>query len=113
MQDALLTSTSESSGALVWGCTFSGVLVISDEVFTGLSTQDRVTSISFIDTPADLSVLINLPTRGLLPPPVTPASEHVFNTCSSNHKSNALLHGHYYIDYTVACQVTVESLLEL
>ncbi|KAF9765267.1 hypothetical protein IL306_002460, partial [Fusarium sp. DS 682] len=108
-----LFGTSGESSNTAEGPAWSGLPVILDEVFTGLYRLGRFTSSSFLNTHADISVHTKLLTGGLLPPSVTLASESVFDAFSSDHKSDALLHGHSYTAHAVGCQVALESLWEL
>lgn len=92
---------------------WSGLPVIFDEVFTGLFRLGRFTSSSFLKVHPDISVHAKLLTGGLVPLATTVASESIFNTFSSDDKTDALLHGHSYTAHPVGCQVAVESLNEL
>lgn len=95
------------------GIDWSGLPIIFDEVFTGLFRLGRFTSSSFLKVHPDISVHAKLLTGGLVPLATTVASESIFNTFSSDDKTDALLHGHSYTAHPVGCQVAVESLNEL
>lgn len=95
------------------GIDWSGLPVIFDEVFTGLFRLGRFTSSSFLKVHPDISVHAKLLTGGLVPLATTVASESIFETFSSNDKTDALLHGHSYTAHPIGCQVAVESLNQL
>ncbi|PKS08548.1 hypothetical protein jhhlp_004934 [Lomentospora prolificans] len=90
-----------------------GLPVIFDEVFTGLTRLGPLTSASFLDVHPDISVHAKLLTGGLVPLCATVASEAIFDAFHSEHKSDALLHGHSYTAHPVGCQVALESVKEL
>lgn len=92
---------------------WTGLPVIFDEVFTGLYRLGRFSSSSLLDTYADISVHAKLLTGGLVPLCTTLASEDIFQTFSSQDKTDALLHGHSYTAHPVGCQVALESVKEL
>ncbi|KAL7898913.1 pyridoxal phosphate-dependent transferase [Trichoderma sp. TUCIM 5745] len=92
---------------------WTGLPIIFDEVFTGLYRLGRFTSSSFLNTYADISVHAKLLTGGLVPLCTTLASENIFQSFSSQDKTDALLHGHSYTAHPVGCQVAVESLNDL
>lgn len=92
---------------------WTGLPIIFDEVFTGLYRLGRFTSSSFLNTYADISVHAKLLTGGLVPLCTTLASENIFQSFSSQDKTDALLHGHSYTAHPVGCQVALESLHDL
>ncbi|KAK6450175.1 adenosylmethionine-8-amino-7-oxononanoate aminotransferase [Trichoderma asperellum] len=92
---------------------WTGLPIIFDEVFTGLYRLGRFTSSSFLNTYADISVHAKLLTGGLVPLCTTLASENIFQSFSSQDKTDALLHGHSYTAHPVGCQVALESLNDL
>ena len=92
---------------------WAGLPVIFDEVFTGLYRLGRFSPSSFLGVHPDISVHAKLLTGGLVPLCTTLASEEIFNTFSSDDKSDALLHGHSYTAHPIGCQVAVESLAEM
>ncbi|KAJ4396709.1 hypothetical protein N0V93_000930 [Gnomoniopsis smithogilvyi] len=102
-----------SASANIDGNEWSGLPVVFDEVFTGLFRLGRFTSSSFLKIHPDISVHAKLLTGGLVPLATTVASESIFQTFSSNDKTDALLHGHSYTAHPIGCQVAVESLQEL
>ncbi|KIX07086.1 dethiobiotin synthase [Rhinocladiella mackenziei CBS 650.93] len=111
---------------------WSGLPVIADEVFTGLYRLGRVSSSSFLSSPADftsrprpgpqpslpsaiapdISVHAKLLTAGLLPLAITTASESIFQTFLSSSKTDALLHGHSYTAHPIGCMVAHKALNE-
>ncbi|KAL6862212.1 PLP-dependent transferase [Trichoderma novae-zelandiae] len=92
---------------------WTGLPIIFDEVFTGLYRLGRFSSSSFLETHADISVHAKLLTGGLVPLCTTLASENIFQTFSSQDKTDALLHGHSYTAHPVGCQVALESVKEM
>ncbi|EFE40511.1 hypothetical protein TRV_04743 [Trichophyton verrucosum HKI 0517] len=92
---------------------WSGLPVIFDEVFTGLYRLGRRTAASFLDVDPDVSVHAKLLTGGLMPLCTTLASNEIFETFDSPHKSDALLHGHSYTANPVGCSVAMASLREM
>ncbi|TDZ75102.1 Bifunctional dethiobiotin synthetase/7 8-diamino-pelargonic acid aminotransferase [Colletotrichum trifolii] len=93
--------------------TWSGLPVVFDEVFTGLTRLGRFSAASFLDVHPDIVVNAKLLTGGLLPLCTTSASDSVFRAFESDDKSDALLHGHSYTAHAVGCQVALESVREL
>jgi dethiobiotin synthetase/adenosylmethionine--8-amino-7-oxononanoate aminotransferase len=87
--------------------------VVFDEVFTGIYRLGRYSSSSFLQVHPDISVHAKLLTGGLVPLCTTLASEAIFDSFSSEDKSDALLHGHSYTAHPVGCQVALESLKEM
>ncbi|KAI5456444.1 hypothetical protein BGZ63DRAFT_409132 [Mariannaea sp. PMI_226] len=111
-----LFSTSESTAhpsSSDNGKSWAGLPVVFDEVFTGLYRLGRYTPSSFLGVHPDVSVHAKLLTGGLVPLCTTLASESIFETFTSDDKSDALLHGHSYTAHPVGCQVAVESLQEM
>ncbi|CAI4212325.1 unnamed protein product [Parascedosporium putredinis] len=99
------TVDASSQGPSVW----TGLPVIFDEVFTGLGRLGPLASASFLGAHPDISVHAKLLTGGLVPLCATAASESVFEAFNSQHKTDALLHGHSYTAHPVGCQVALES----
>lgn len=89
---------------------WSGLPIIYDEVFTGLYRLGEASCSSFLKTYPDISVHAKLLTGGLVPLSTTLASENIFETFLSDHKEDALLHGHSYTAHPVGCKVALESL---
>lgn len=95
--------------ANVW----TGLPVVFDEVFTGLTRLGRFSAASFLGVDPDVVVNAKLLTGGLVPLCTTSASDSIFRAFESDEKSDALLHGHSYTAHAVGCQVALESLREL
>ncbi|KAF9871578.1 bifunctional dethiobiotin synthetase adenosylmethionine-8-amino-7-oxononanoate aminotransferase [Colletotrichum karsti] len=93
--------------------TWSGLPVVFDEVFTGLTRLGRFSAASFLDVDPDVICNAKLLTGGLVPLCTTSASDSIFRAFESDEKSDALLHGHSYTAHAVGCQVAIESLKEL
>lgn len=85
--------------------------MIADEVFAGLYRLGTAApSPSLLHVHPDISVHAKLLTGGLLPLAATCASESVFESCLSDEKADALLHGHSYTAHAIGCAVANESL---
>ncbi|OHE93368.1 onanonoxo-7-onima-8-eninoihtemlysoneda [Colletotrichum orchidophilum] len=93
--------------------TWTGLPVVFDEVFTGLTRLGRFSAASFLGVNPDVVVNAKLLTGGLVPLCTTSASDSIFRAFESDEKSDALLHGHSYTAHAVGCQVALESLQEL
>ena len=89
---------------------WSGIPVISDEVFTGMYRLGHFSSSRLLDFDPDISVHAKLLTGGLLPLSVTLASQSIFDAFLGDEKSAALLHGHSYTAHPVGCEVALKSL---
>lgn len=96
----------DNSAQLSW----SGLPVISDEVFTGIYRLGCFNSSQLLEFEPDISVHAKLLTGGLLPLSVTLASQSIFDAFLGNEKSAALLHGHSYTAHPVGCEVALKSL---
>ncbi|KAL0937768.1 bifunctional dethiobiotin synthetase adenosylmethionine-8-amino-7-oxononanoate aminotransferase [Colletotrichum truncatum] len=92
---------------------WSGLPVVFDEVFTGLTRLGRFSAASFLGVDPDVVCNAKLLTGGLVPLCTTSASDSIFRAFESDEKSDALLHGHSYTAHAVGCQVALESLHEL
>lgn len=92
---------------------WTGLPVVFDEVFTGLTRLGRFSAASFLGVHPDVVVNAKLLTGGLVPLCTTSASDSIFRAFESDEKSDALLHGHSYTAHPVGCQVALESLREL
>ncbi|GKT51209.1 bifunctional dethiobiotin synthetase/7,8-diamino-pelargonic acid aminotransferase, mitochondrial [Colletotrichum spaethianum] len=92
---------------------WTGLPVVFDEVFTGLTRLGRISAASFLGVHPDVIVNAKLLTGGLVPLCTTSASDSIFRAFESDEKSDALLHGHSYTAHPVGCQVALESLQEL
>ncbi|KAI8306585.1 Bifunctional dethiobiotin synthetase/7 8-diamino-pelargonic acid aminotransferase [Colletotrichum sp. SAR11_59] len=95
------------------GTTWTGLPVVFDEVFTGLTRLGRFSAASFLGVDPDVICNAKLLTGGLVPLCTTSASDSIFRAFESDEKSDALLHGHSYTAHAVGCQVAIESLHEL
>ena len=92
---------------------WTGLPVIFDEVFTGLTRLGPLSSASFLGVGPDISVHAKLLTGGLVPLCATLASTSIFKAFESTDKTDALLHGHSYTAHPIGCQVALESVKEL
>lgn len=89
---------------------WSGLPVIFDEVFIGLYRLGVRSATSILGARPDISVNAKILTGGLVPLAVTLASDSIFRAFLSENKTDALLHGHSYTAYPVACEVANETL---
>ena len=105
-QETAFSSGFDKSDKLSW----SGIPVISDEVFTGVYRLGCFSSSQLLKFEPDISVHAKLLTGGLLPLSVTLASQSIFDAFLGNEKSAALLHGHSYTAHPVGCEVALKSL---
>ncbi|KAI9769896.1 MAG: hypothetical protein M1839_003562 [Geoglossum umbratile] len=93
--------------------TWTGLPIITDEVFTGLYRLGRATSSSFLNIHPDISVYAKLLTGGLVPLCATIASESIFEAFLGSEKRDALLHGHSYTAHAVGCKVAEVAVREM
>jgi dethiobiotin synthetase/adenosylmethionine--8-amino-7-oxononanoate aminotransferase len=96
--------------ALAAACRARGMLVILDEVFTGLGRLGAPTGAALAGLTPDIAAYAKLLTGGLLPLAVTLASADVFAAFSAGGKAGALLHGHSYTAHPVGCAVALAAL---
>ncbi|OLN85757.1 Bifunctional dethiobiotin synthetase/7,8-diamino-pelargonic acid aminotransferase, mitochondrial [Colletotrichum chlorophyti] len=106
---AIQSASLTDQDAVSW----TGLPVVFDEVFTGLTRLGRFSAASFLGVDPDVVVNAKLLTGGLVPLCTTSASNSIFKAFESDEKSDALLHGHSYTAHPVGCQVALESLREL
>ena len=92
---------------------WSGLPIVTDEVFAGLYRLGHKSASSLLGIQPDITVHAKLLTGGLLPLAVTLASESIFESSLSSSKVDALLHGHSYTAHPVGCAVANESLKQL
>ncbi|KAL0779323.1 hypothetical protein CaCOL14_003807 [Colletotrichum acutatum] len=108
-----LFGTATQSSSAADENTWTGLPVVFDEVFTGLTRLGRFSAASFLGVDPDVVCNAKLLTGGLVPLCTTSASDSIFRAFESDEKSDALLHGHSYTAHAVGCQVALESLREL
>jgi dethiobiotin synthetase/adenosylmethionine--8-amino-7-oxononanoate aminotransferase len=91
---------------------WSGLPVIFDEVFVGLSRlgPSHFNTSSLLHTNPDIVVNAKLLTGGLLPLATTIASQSIYDAFLSDSKSDSLLHGHSYTAHAAGCAIGVASL---
>lgn len=89
---------------------WSGLPVVTDEVFAGLYRLGHKTGSSLVQIHPDITVHAKLLTGGLLPLAATIASEPIFEASLSSSKVDALLHGHSYTAHPVGCAVANSAL---
>ncbi|CCG84650.1 protein of unknown function [Taphrina deformans PYCC 5710] len=89
---------------------WTGLPVITDEVFVGLYRLSRRRSFDLLDLVPDISVNAKLLTGGVVPLATTLATESIFRTFFRPGKEEALLHGHSYTAHPVGTSVAAKSL---
>lgn len=92
---------------------WTGLPVITDEVFTGLYRLSHARASSLLDLTPDISVNAKLLTGGVVPLSTTLASEEIFNVFWKEDKKDALLHGHSYTAHPIGTSVALASLGKL
>ncbi|CAK7211724.1 hypothetical protein SCUCBS95973_001216 [Sporothrix curviconia] len=93
--------------------TWTGLPVVFDEVFSGMTRLGPFSPAALLGVYPDISVHAKLLTGGLVPLAATVASEAVYNAFLGSEKSDALLHGHSYTAHAVGCKVAETSIKEL
>lgn len=86
------------------------VLVIFDEVFTGLGRIGSEFAFLRAGVEPDIACIAKGLTGGTMPLAVTLAKDHVFNAFLSDKKEDALLHGHSFTGNPIGCKVALESI---
>lgn len=92
---------------------WTGLPVITDEVFTGLYRLSHARASSLLDLTPDISVNAKLLTGGVVPLSTTMASEAIFKVFFKDEKKDALLHGHSYTAHPVGTSVALASISKL
>ena len=92
---------------------WSGIPVIFDEVFVGTYRMGHQTTSTVLGVHPDIAVYAKMLTGGLVPLAVTLAREEIFEAFVGERKDQALLHGHSYTAYPVACEVANETLKQI
>jgi len=92
---------------------WSGIPVIFDEVFVGTYRMGLQTTSTVLGVHPDISVYAKMLTGGLVPLATTLAREEIFEAFVGERKDQALLHGHSYTAYPVACEVANETLRQV
>ncbi|KAI9638500.1 putative Adenosylmethionine-8-amino-7-oxononanoate transaminase [Dioszegia hungarica] len=88
---------------------WQGLPIIYDEVFSGLHRFGYNSASSVLSHTPDISVYAKILTGGLLPLSATLASTSIFSAFLSEHKVDALLHGHSYTANPVGCAVALKA----
>ena len=91
----------------------SGIPVIFDEVFVGTYRMGHQTTSAVLGVHPDIAVYAKMLSGGLVPLATTLASEEIFEAFLGERKDQALLHGHSYTAYPVACEVANETLKQI
>jgi len=92
---------------------WSGIPVIFDEVFVGTYRMGHQTTSTILGVHPDIAVFAKMLSGGLVPLATTLAREEIFEAFVGERKDQALLHGHSYTAYPVACEVANETLREI
>ena len=92
---------------------WSGIPVIFDEVFVGTYRMGLQTTSTVLGVHPDISVFAKMLSGGLVPLATTLAKEEIFEAFVGERKDQALLHGHSYTAYPVACEVANETLRQI
>ena len=92
---------------------WSGIPVIFDEVFVGTYRMGHQTASTVLGIHPDIAVYAKMLTGGLVPLAATLAREDIFEVFVGERKDQALLHGHSYTAYPVACEVANETLKQI
>jgi dethiobiotin synthetase/adenosylmethionine--8-amino-7-oxononanoate aminotransferase len=106
--ELIASSKSLASGDKDW----SGLPIVFDEVFVGLSRlgPSHFNTSALLHIDPDIVVNAKLLTGGLLPLSTTTASQSIYDAFLSDTKSDALLHGHSYTAHAAGCAIGVSSL---
>ena len=92
---------------------WSGIPVIFDEVFVGTYRMGHQTTSTILGVHPDIAVYAKMLTGGLVPLATTLARKEIFEAFVGERKDQALLHGHSYTAYPVACEVANETLKQV
>ena len=92
---------------------WSGIPVVFDEVFVGTYRMGHQTASTVLGVRPDISVYAKMLSGGLVPLAATLAREDIFEAFVGERKDQALLHGHSYTAYPVACEVANEALRQI
>jgi dethiobiotin synthetase/adenosylmethionine--8-amino-7-oxononanoate aminotransferase len=106
----LVRSADNLAPASTQGTGWTGLPVITDEVFTGLYRLGLPRTFDKLNFLPDISVNAKLLTGGLVPLAVTLATKEMFEVFNQGGKQDALLHGHSYTAHPVGTSVAVKSL---
>jgi len=88
---------------------WSGIPVIFDEVFVGTYRMGHQTTSTVLGVHPDIAVYAKMLSGGLVPLATTLARKQIFEAFVGERKDQALLHGHSYTAYPVACEVANET----
>ena len=91
----------------------SGIPVVFDEVFVGTYRMGHQTTSTVLGVHPDIAVYAKMLSGGLVPLAATLAREEIFEVFAGERKDQALLHGHSYTAYPVACEVANETLKQI
>ena len=92
---------------------WTGLPVVTDEVFTGLYRLGVPRVSELLNFNPDISVNAKLLTGGAVPLAVTLATEEIFDVFLKDDKKDALLHGHSYTAHPVGTSVALRSVADL
>lgn len=86
------------------------LVVVFDEVFSGLWRLGVESGAELLGEAPDVAAYSKLLTGGTVPLAVTLSTGSVFDAFFSDDTKNALLHGHSYTGHAIGCAAAVESL---
>ena len=92
---------------------WSGIPVVFDEVFVGTYRMGHQTTSTVLGVDPDIAVYAKMLTGGIVPLATTLARDEIFEAFVGERKDQALLHGHSYTAYPVACEVANETLKQI
>jgi len=92
---------------------WSGIPVVFDEVFVGTYRMGHQTTSTILGVHPDIAVYAKMLSGGLAPLAATLAREEIFEAFVGERKDQALLHGHSYTAYPIACEVANETLKQI
>ena len=92
---------------------WSGIPVIFDEVFVGTHRMGHETTSTVLGVYPDIAVYAKMLSGGLVPLATTLTREDIFEAFVGERRDQALLHGHSYTAYPVACEVANETLKQI
>ncbi len=91
-------------------CAAHEVLLIADEVFTGLGRTGRMFACEHVGVTPDLMCLSKGLTGGFLPLAVTICRSEIYDAFCSTDRSRTFFHGHSYSGNPLGCAAAIASL---
>ncbi|HRE75913.1 MAG TPA: adenosylmethionine--8-amino-7-oxononanoate transaminase [Flavobacteriales bacterium] len=100
----------EMLNEIVKRCREKGVLIIADEVFTGMGRTGKLFAFDHIAEKPDIICVSKGITGGFLPLGLTACKAFIYDAFYSDDKMKALYHGHSYTANPLACAAAIASL---